>query len=250
MPTNLIETKQLKAAHRKTIASWTQAACEASGKSKRTLAYMLGVPPGWLVSRSAVTAACVMPLAHIEALAKVTRHPVPDDVRMASTALVKLPKKPRRLIADGSSKVVFTGQTGEQEMLSLISLSQQLRFSEYSVRNVELLKMRFGIGGAAALTLEAVGAAMGLTRERVRQVEAGALGVLKELGAEISATTLNSIAKKARRQLGTHEVDVEAGLRPILGDVSLDQALRFHKTIWPLGSTANSASSRRKTTTT
>jgi len=43
---------------------------------------------------------------------------------------------------------------------------------------------RFGLGGGEPLTLEAIGKQMGVTRERVRQIEAAAL---KRLGALLAA---------------------------------------------------------------
>ena len=40
--------------------------------------------------------------------------------------------------------------------------------------------MRFGIGGAGEHTLEEVGKVFGVTRERIRQIEAKALAKLRE----------------------------------------------------------------------
>jgi len=43
-----------------------------------------------------------------------------------------------------------------------------------------ILRMRFGIGGAADHTLEEIGKEFGVTRERIRQIEAKALEKLRE----------------------------------------------------------------------
>jgi RNA polymerase sigma factor (sigma-70 family) len=43
----------------------------------------------------------------------------------------------------------------------------------------EILADRFGLGGEAPQTLEAIGRRMGVTRERVRQIEASALQKLR-----------------------------------------------------------------------
>ena len=48
-----------------------------------------------------------------------------------------------------------------------------------SVREIRVLKMRFGIGGVDAMTLEQVGEQLGVTRERDRQIEAKALAKLR-----------------------------------------------------------------------
>ena len=47
------------------------------------------------------------------------------------------------------------------------------------VKQERILRMRFGIGIADSLTLEDIGARLDVTRERVRQIEAKAIGLLK-----------------------------------------------------------------------
>ena len=46
-------------------------------------------------------------------------------------------------------------------------------------REAKVLKMRFGLNGARPMTLEEVGQKFGVTRERIRQIEAKALRKLK-----------------------------------------------------------------------
>jgi RNA polymerase primary sigma factor len=48
-----------------------------------------------------------------------------------------------------------------------------------SDREARVLKMRFGLDGKRPMTLEEVGAEFGVTRERIRQIEAKALRKLK-----------------------------------------------------------------------
>jgi RNA polymerase primary sigma factor len=48
-------------------------------------------------------------------------------------------------------------------------------------REVRILQMRYGLLDGQANTLEQVGCKMGLTRERVRQIEAQALNRLRHL---------------------------------------------------------------------
>jgi RNA polymerase primary sigma factor len=47
-------------------------------------------------------------------------------------------------------------------------------------REQHILRMRFGIGGAAEHTLEEIGKKFGVTRERIRQIEAKALEKLQQ----------------------------------------------------------------------
>jgi RNA polymerase primary sigma factor len=51
---------------------------------------------------------------------------------------------------------------------------------ELTEREREIIKMRFGLGGETTHTLEEVGKAFGVTRERIRQIEAKTLEKLKE----------------------------------------------------------------------
>jgi len=44
----------------------------------------------------------------------------------------------------------------------------------------QILRLRFGIGGVSSHTLEEVGQKFQLTRERIRQIEAKALGKLRK----------------------------------------------------------------------
>ena len=48
-----------------------------------------------------------------------------------------------------------------------------------SDREAEVIRMRFGIGIADEMTLQQIGDAIGVTRERVRQIEASALSKLR-----------------------------------------------------------------------
>jgi RNA polymerase primary sigma factor len=52
-------------------------------------------------------------------------------------------------------------------------------FQTLSEREGKVLKMRFGLGGYRSMTLEEVGKEFGVTRERIRQIEAKALRKLK-----------------------------------------------------------------------
>ena len=49
-------------------------------------------------------------------------------------------------------------------------------------REERILRMRFGIGGMDEHTLEEVGQIFGVTRERIRQIEARALMKLRDQG--------------------------------------------------------------------
>jgi RNA polymerase primary sigma factor len=52
--------------------------------------------------------------------------------------------------------------------------------AELTPREERILRMRFGIGGMSEHTLEEVGKTFGVTRERIRQIEAKALEKLRQ----------------------------------------------------------------------
>jgi RNA polymerase primary sigma factor len=62
---------------------------------------------------------------------------------------------------------------------SALATSVTEALGELTPREQSILRMRFGIGGAADLTLEEVGKVFGVTRERIRQIEAKALEKLR-----------------------------------------------------------------------
>jgi RNA polymerase primary sigma factor len=65
----------------------------------------------------------------------------------------------------------------EEKIILRIEMEKVL--STLLPREQEVIKMRFGIGGEGSYTLEEIGARMGLTRERVRQIETKALKQLE-----------------------------------------------------------------------
>lgn len=74
----------------------------------------------------------------------------------------------------------------EEDALGELDVSLRKRaldeaLAELPERDAEVLRLRFGLGDAEPLTLADVGARLGVSRERVRQIEAGALRRLAEM---------------------------------------------------------------------
>jgi RNA polymerase primary sigma factor len=74
---------------------------------------------------------------------------------------------------------LLEGKSVEDEVLAHTTRSTvDNALSALSPRDGEILRRRFGIGGGEPWTLDAIGYEFGLTRERIRQLEASALKAL------------------------------------------------------------------------
>jgi RNA polymerase primary sigma factor len=89
------------------------------------------------------------------------------------------------LIQDDSAKFLDVVRSEEQELpdscVMEISLQEEISqtLDTLSDRERDVIKLYFGIGGEAALTLEEIGERFNLTRERARQIKEKALWRLK-----------------------------------------------------------------------
>jgi RNA polymerase primary sigma factor len=79
------------------------------------------------------------------------------------------------MLTDGHNK------TPDTEMVEADALTHALdQLEKLDKREAAVLKMRFGVGNEEPKTLKDIGEHLGLTRERVRQIESEALGKLRE----------------------------------------------------------------------
>ena len=76
-------------------------------------------------------------------------------------------------LADHRAKPPAAAMVGADEVREALLLLGRL-----GERSAAVLRLRFGLGGEGRLTLAEVGDRLGLTRERVRQIEQGALAAL------------------------------------------------------------------------
>jgi RNA polymerase primary sigma factor len=103
--------------------------------------------------------------------------PINDDSDMVYGDLIEdiSSPKPEDIVAD----------IQEAEQL------QEILVSVLSPREVRILKMRFGIGSVKPMTLSEIGAREGVTRERIRQIEAQALRKLRNSNIRVKLRALS-----------------------------------------------------------
>jgi len=81
-----------------------------------------------------------------------------------------------------ADELVDADGPGQEELFERAMLSRQIESLVDSLgeRAADVIRWRFGLGGEPPRTLEAIGEAVGVSRERVRQIEAKALTALRD----------------------------------------------------------------------
>jgi RNA polymerase primary sigma factor len=129
--------------------------------------------------------------AERELSAKLERDPTDQELAKAAKLSVKQVREVRgaaRAVASLDKPIgegegtsfgdLFASEQGEPEQEVSVSLSEQTLRSavaELPEREQGVIRLRYGIDGGDPQSLEEIGRRMGLTRERVRQIEAQAL---------------------------------------------------------------------------
>ena len=135
-------------------------------RTQRDLVQKLGREP--TIEETAV--ATDLPLERVEELLQVSRDPLSLDV-------------PRGEEADTSlgDFIEDTGATAPADAATRTMLGEAVRevLDELGEREREVVWLRFGLDGGRPGTLEDVGTALGVTRERIRQIEAKTLAKLR-----------------------------------------------------------------------
>ena len=172
-----------------------------NGKTIRIPAYMVEILSKWR-------------RASIRLLDSLGRTPTPEEVaRMLGLARKKLPIIKKAMQVHQSAPQTEQTEGGwslgdiiEEKrtmsfdvMLDEDTLQHVLkRIDELEDRAASIVRMRFGLEGGEPMTLKEIGSILGLTRERVRQIESETLA---SLAAEIEGVPRATISIRPTRQL-------------------------------------------------
>jgi RNA polymerase primary sigma factor len=132
---------------------------------------------------------------------KLNRDPLPDEIAKESgfdvkrvNELLDLVEDPVSLetpVGDGDSMYadMIEDVNSEQPEATLAVMLRgaelQIALAQLSERMRHVLELRFGLTGGVPKTLEEVGAELGVTRERVRQLESRALRELQAAAPDL-----------------------------------------------------------------
>jgi RNA polymerase primary sigma factor len=127
---------------------------------------------------------------------KQGREPVPDEIAVRSGVSAGRIEQVLSMVQQPTSLDLPIGEDGDATLGDLIEAPNTINphaaaeasalrefvveaISGLTPREERVLRMRFGIGGMTEHTLEEVGQSFGVTRERIRQIEAAALKKLR-----------------------------------------------------------------------
>jgi RNA polymerase primary sigma factor len=135
-------------------------------RERRKLSHKLGRTP----ATDEIAASVAMSAARVERALSIVREPVSLDAPVGEDGDATL-----------GDLIEAPNAVNPQAVAEASALRQSLAeaLSALSEREQRILRMRFGIGGSAEHTLAEVGEVFGLTRERIRQIEASALAKLR-----------------------------------------------------------------------
>jgi RNA polymerase primary sigma factor len=145
-------------------------------RSERVLAATLGRTP----DSQELASYLGVSVANVEQLREI----VPDAISADAA--------PRESSAGGYEQFIDPAAISPLTELAsgAIQKETQALLSELTAREAEVIRLRFGIGNRADLTLEEIGRHFGVTRERVRQIEARALAKMRRPGSARELETL------------------------------------------------------------
>ena len=112
--------------------------------------------------------------------------PLPSVIlRLAAAALLVVAStgftaKPAKVLSSAAPNPSLSGAGPERALSGVLEAIEESLHS-LKEREAKILRLYFGIDGSEPMTLEEIGALLGITRERVRQIKEKALSRLRHV---------------------------------------------------------------------
>ena len=225
---------EARAALRKQLNEWVAEAIRSSNLSRLQVATRMNQSMSWLGNRVWGEGHTSLKSAELDELGRILRIAIPPEMAHAATQLEKegiRKNSPRGKLVPVDQAAVRQAGSAAAEMQLVLDAACNGRRDK--ARDFGWVRRRFGLGQEQAETLEEIGSTAGVTRERVRQIEAKVLKLAAECAAAMDLPVLASIRQRVTESRGLPWETLAAELQPFLGDVSLEDAIRFMQSVWP-----------------
>lgn len=233
---------------RHVLKRWLIEVYRQLGRSVQHFAVVTGMDVDWLSLAIDETHPCCPSSDVMVRVSRALRLPVPFDVRNAADRVTRAarppvppptpPARPKHAAAALKRIPVAAikptgpdlsplGECNDATAEARELLMRVTKTGSGAERNLELLAQRLGVGYPEPATLEAVGDVHGITRERVRQVEARALATLETTFSGIATPQLDQLIAEFRLAAGVSLAIFERQFAGLVGESSAEALLRF-----------------------